>query len=102
MDIWLELKAPAEGNKPEVRPSQVAWHTERALAGGKSFFLIEYRRVWYLYDGRLVTRLRKEGLSVEPIVAMAQGDYHRLVHYLSKDRCQHYAGDEGAKAKLSS
>ena len=50
--VWVELKI-IKGNKIEVQPSQIAWHTSHSRCGGVSFFLASAPKegLVFLFDG---------------------------------------------------
>ena len=62
--FWVELKV-TNGNKINVSPHQIAWHTSHSLKGGKNFFLVKHlsTRHIYLFEGCQGPDLLDKGLS---------------------------------------
>jgi len=64
LPIWLELKV-ISGNKVNLSPQQVAWHTSHSHAGGLSFILVKSTkdRGLFLFEGRHGRLVASEGVS---------------------------------------
>lgn len=58
VELWLELKQVTNLKLHNLRPSQVAWHTKRSLAGSKTYFLLwDSKTGWYYVHGRYASDL---------------------------------------------
>jgi len=79
--FWIELKTTTRPVRPEtkirfkVRPKQIAWHTARAKAGGRSYFLLQVgsgadRRL-YLVRGRLAAKIA-QGMTESELAAQSE------------------------------
>ena len=57
--FWVELKV-TNGNKINVSPHQIAWHTSHSFSNGVSFFLVKDPRTsnLFLFEGVLALNLR--------------------------------------------
>ena len=63
-EFWLELKV-AKGDRVSLSPFQIAWHTRRANAGGRSWILVAHSssKALTLHRGGDALRIMEEGLS---------------------------------------
>jgi Holliday junction resolvase len=64
-EFWIELKV-AKGNSAQLRPEQVAWHLQRARAGGRSWILVRKGDELMLYRGDQARDLAEMGLIMPP------------------------------------
>ena len=62
--FWIELKV-SNGNKINVSPHQIAWHTSHSLNGGKSYFLVKHlsSSTLFLFEGSKARDLSRFGLD---------------------------------------
>ena len=63
LPLWIELKA-IKGNKANLSPQQVAWHTAHSHAGGLSFILVKHlgQGCLFLFEGREARSVASEGV----------------------------------------
>ena len=74
--FWVELKV-TNGNKINVSPHQIAWHTSHSLKGGKNFFLVKHlsSSILFLFEGSKVRELSISGLDSG---CMVQGSWNEI------------------------
>lgn len=58
VEVWVETKVVHSKTMVEVRPSQVAWHLQRHMHGGRTFFMIRVFRDIMLVQGKDAQLLR--------------------------------------------
>ena len=74
--FWVELKV-TNGNKINVSPHQIAWHTSHWLKGGRNFILAKHlsSSILFLFEGSKVRELSTSGLETE---SMVQGSWNEI------------------------
>ena len=74
--FWVELKV-TNGNKINVSPHQIAWHTSHSLKGGRSFILAKHlsSSILFLFEGSKVRELSTSGLKSG---CMVQGSWNEI------------------------
>ena len=74
--FWVELKV-SNGNKVNMSPHQIAWHTSHSLNGGKSFILVKHlsSSILFLFEGSKVRELSRVGLETR---SMVQGSWNEI------------------------
>lgn len=64
IERWVELKI-VKGNRVEIRPTQVAWHSRFWRHGGTSFVLAAGKGKLWLWSGLYVKELKDSGIKAE-------------------------------------
>ena len=80
-DFWVELKITTT-NKVRLSPTQISWHYNRGLYGGKSFILVKNTKTKEikLFNNTDVRKLALEGFQSNSLIILrAPYDWKLLV-----------------------
>jgi len=80
-DFWVELKITTT-NKVRLSPTQISWHYNRGLYGGRSFILVKNTKIKEikLFNNTDVRKLALEGFQSNSLIILrAPYDWKLLV-----------------------
>lgn len=87
VEVWVENKIIHGRKVGKVRPSQVAWMTERTQHGGRCFIfaVTPDGRTFYLFDGKYAAEVKALGIDAPALFVRplpTPSAWERVHHYL--------------------